>query len=105
MSGDNLQQLAERLARQLKVGRTCQPPASKATGWPDFYADVPWQEGVAAILSALQSAYRQGQRETLEQAADAYFNETKPQSRAGRSHVQWWLRARASALEGGTEKP
>lgn len=45
-----LRKLAEQLARKLKVGKTCQPPATKATGWPDFYADVPWEEGVQAIL-------------------------------------------------------
>jgi hypothetical protein len=44
--------LAEQLARKLKVGRTVAPPQGQGfvtTSADDLWADVPWDEGVAAI--------------------------------------------------------
>lgn len=63
MTPTERRQRAEELARKLKVGKTVPPPSAAYSGWPDFYADVPWNDGVSWIESALSDAYTEGRRE------------------------------------------
>ena len=52
-----IQQRAEALARKLKVGRTVKAPAAaKDAG---LYADVPWAEGVQAIVDFAEALLRE----------------------------------------------
>lgn len=66
--------------------------------------DGSWDKQLAAIDSALSSAYRAGQIAALKEAAD--YLSTHPDSQQGLRLGEVfgkWLRARATQLEEGTE--